>query len=173
MFSGWGIRTIAEGEVRYNPLSYHNGSVWPHDNSLIASGLSSYGLKDAFLKVFTGVYETSLFMESNRLPELFCGFPRRKKAAPTLYPVACSPQTWASGALLLMLQASLGMSFEAENNLIVFRNPALPGFLSRISLTNLMVSPGKTVDLTVNRHGEGVTVEIMRKPKGVSILTYK
>ncbi len=173
MFSGWGVRTLAEGEVRYNPMSYHNGSVWPHDNAMIAWGISFYGLKEAFLRIFTGMFEASLTMEANRLPELFCGFPRRKRAAPTHYPVACSPQTWASGSLLFMLQASLGMSFDAESNMVVFRNPVLPGFLSKIYLTNLMVSRGKTVDLTINRYAEGVTVEIMRKSKGVSVLTYK
>jgi glycogen debranching enzyme len=173
MFTGWGVRTVAEGETRYNPMSYHNGSVWPHDNAIIAAGLSFYGLKDYFLKIFTGMFDASLHMEANRLPELFCGFPRRKKAAPTLYPVACSPQTWASGALLFMLQASLGMSFDAESGMIIFRNPVLPGFLSSIYLNDLMVSEDKSVDLHINRHGEGVTVEIKRKSKGVSILTYK
>lgn len=173
MFSGWGIRTIADGEARYNPMSYHNGSVWPHDNAMIASGISLYGLKDAFLKIFIGMFDASLAMEANRLPELFCGFPRRRRAAPTLYPVACSPQTWAAGSLLFMLQSSLGMSFDAANSMVIFRNPVLPGFLSRIYLTNLMVSPGKTVDLTINRYSEGVTVEIMRKSRGVSVLTYK
>lgn len=173
MFSGWGIRTVAEGEARYNPMSYHNGSIWPHDNALIASGLSLYGLKDYFLSIFSAMFDASVFMESNRLPELFCGFPRRKRAAPTLYPVACSPQTWASGALLFMLQASLGMSFDAEKTMIVFRNPVLPGFLNSISMKNVLVSRDKTVDLQINRYGEGVTVEIVRKSKGVSILTYK
>ncbi len=173
MFSGWGVRTLADGEVRYNPMSYHNGSVWPHDNAMIAAGLSLYGLKEAFLKIFTGMFEASLTMEANRLPELFCGFPRRRRAAPTHYPVACSPQTWAAGALLFMLEASLGMSFDAASNMVVFRNPVLPGFLSKIYLTNLMVSRGKTVDLAINRYSEGVTVEIVRKSKGVSVLTYK
>ena len=173
MFSGWGVRTVAEGEARYNPMSYHNGSVWPHDTAMIAAGLSQYGFKENFLKIFTGIFEASLYMEANRLPELFCGFPRRRRAAPTLYPVACSPQTWAAGSLLSMLQASLGMSFEAEYDMIVFRNPVLPRFLTSVNIKNLMVSRDKTVDIHVNRYGEGVTVEILRKSKGVSILTYK
>jgi glycogen debranching enzyme len=173
MFSGWGVRTLAEGEVRYNPMSYHNGSIWPHDNAIVASGLSHYGLKEYFIKIFTGMFEASLYMEANRLPELFCGFPRRKRTAPTLYPVACSPQTWAAGSLLFMLQASLGMSFDADNGMVVFRNPILPDFLSNVTITGLMVSPDKTVDLNINRHREGVTVEVIRKSKGVSVLTYK
>jgi glycogen debranching enzyme len=173
MFSGWGIRTLADGEIRYNPMSYHNGSVWPHDNALIAAGLSQYGLKEYFLKIFTGIFEASLSMEANRLPELFCGFPRRKRTGPTLYPVACSPQTWAAGSLLFMLQASLGMSFDAENGLIIFRNPLLPDFLNNVHIMNLMVAKDKSVDLNVSRYREGVTVEVLRKSRGVSILTYK
>jgi glycogen debranching enzyme len=173
MFSGWGVRTLADGEARYNPMSYHNGSIWPHDNALIAAGLSQYGLKEYFLKLFTGLFEASLFMEANRLPELFCGFPRRKRTAPTLYPVACSPQTWAAGSLLFMLQASLGMSFDAENGLIIFRNPVLPDFLNSVRIVNLMVSREKSADLNINRYREGVTVEVVRKSRGVSILTYK
>lgn len=173
MFSGWGIRTVADGESRFNPMSYHNGSIWPHDNAMIASGLSWYGLKEYFLNIFGGMYEASVYMESNRLPELFCGFPRRKKAAPTLYPVACSPQTWAAGSLLFMLQASLGMSFEADKGMIIFRNPVLPSFLKSVTIKNLLVSRDKTVDLDLKRHEEGVTIEIVRKSRGVSVLTYK
>ena len=173
MFSGWGIRTIADGEARFNPMSYHNGSIWPHDNALVASGISWYGLKEYFVNIFTGMYEASVYMESNRLPELFCGFPRRKKAAPTLYPVACSPQTWAAGSLLFMLQASLGMTFEADKGMIVFRNPVLPSFLKSVTIKNLLVSQDKVVDLNIKRHEEGVTVEIVRKSRGVSVLTYK
>ncbi|OGW50890.1 MAG: hypothetical protein A2078_11005 [Nitrospirae bacterium GWC2_57_9] len=173
MFSGWGLRTLAEGEARYNPMSYHNGSIWPHDNAIVAAGLSFYGLKEYFLKIFTGIFEASLYMEANRLPELFCGFPRRKRAAPTLYPVACSPQTWAAGSLLAMLQASLGMSFDAENGLVIFRNPLLPDFISNLTITGLMVSKDKSADLDIKRHREGVTVEVIRKSRGVSILTYK
>lgn len=173
MFSGWGVRTMAEGEARYNPMSYHNGSVWPHDNAIIASGLSFCGLKEYFLKLFTAMFDASVYMEAHRLPELFCGFERRKRVAPTLYPVACAPQTWAAGALLLMLQASLGMSFEAERSMIIFRNPVLPDFLSGVRLTNLMVGRDKSADLNIKRYHEGVTIEILRKSKGVSILTYK
>lgn len=172
-FSGWGIRTIAEGEALYNPMSYHNGSVWPHDNAIIAAGFAAYELTQYFLKVFGGIFDASLFMEFNRLPELFCGFQRRSGAAPTLYPVACTPQTWAAGSLLYMIKSSLGMSFEAENDRIVFKNPVLPEFLPGIYLRNLMVSRDKSVDLHVSRYPEGVTVEILKKSRGVSVLTYK
>lgn len=172
-FSGWGIRTIAEGEALYNPMSYHNGSVWPHDNAMISEGLASYGLTKEFLRLFEGIFEASLYMEFNRLPELFCGFPRRTGAAPTLYPVACTPQTWAAGSLIYMIRASLGMSFEAENERIIFKNPALPEFLGSVYIRNLMVCRDKTVDLHISRYPEGVTIEILKKSKGVSILTFK
>lgn len=169
LFSGWGIRTVSAEAALYNPMSYHNGSVWPHDNALSALGLSNYGLKDECEKVFTGIFEASLFMEFHRLPELFCGFHRREGSAPTLYPVACSPQTWASGALLLFLQASLGIEFTAAEKKIVFREPTLPRFLSHIQVTNFAVTPKKTVDLFIRRYGKGVTIEVLKKPADVTI----
>src|SRR5580704_4757445 len=97
IFSGWGVRTVAKGEARYNPMSYHNGSIWPHDNSLIALGCALYGLKTHADRIFDANFAAASYMDMRRLPELFCGFRRRRAAAPTLYPVACSPQAWASG----------------------------------------------------------------------------
>ena len=173
MFSGWGIRTVSKREPLYNPMSYHNGSVWPHDNAIIAWGLSCCGLKEHFLKVFSGIFNASLFMEFQRLPELFCGFRRRKGASPTLYPVACTPQTWASGSLLLMLQASLGLDFESSRERVIFRQPVLPEFLDRVVLKNLTVTGKKSVDLFIRRYGEDVTVEVLKKPEGVSVLVIK
>jgi glycogen debranching enzyme len=101
-FSGWGVRTIPTDEVRYNPMSYHNGSVWPHDNALIAAGLAHYGFKDNVLQILAGMYEASLFLERRRLPELFCGFERRPGEGPTLYPVACSPQAWSAATVFML-----------------------------------------------------------------------
>ena len=98
-FSGWGIRTVASSAARYNPMSYHNGSVWPHDNALIAAGLARYGFKDLTIKLLTGLFDASLFVDQRRLPELFCGFERRRGEGPTLYSVACLPQSWASVAV--------------------------------------------------------------------------
>ena len=100
-FSGWGIRTVAREERRYNPMSYHNGSVWPHDNSLIAAGFARYGHKSAIDRVFTGLFDAASYMDLRRLPELYCGFQRGRERGPTLYPVACSPQAWAAGTPLL------------------------------------------------------------------------
>ena len=95
-FSGWGIRTVAKGEARYNPMSYHNGSIWPHDNALIALGFARYGLKRAVTQTFKGLFDAATYMDLRRLPELFCGFQRQRGRGPTLYPVACAPQAWAS-----------------------------------------------------------------------------
>ncbi len=172
-FSGWGIRTIGAGEALYNPMSYHNGSVWPHDNALIAYGFSSYGLRDQFIKVFSGIFDASLFMEFQRLPELFCGFKRRHGAPPTLYPVACVPQTWAAGSLLLMLQSSLRLGFEADRGRIIFRQPVLPEFLQQVFIKNLTVTGKKSVDLLIRRYGDDVTIEVQRKPEDVSVLIIK
>lgn len=172
-FSGWGIRTLAANEVLYNPISYHNGSVWPHDNALIAWGFSRYGLREPFLKIFSGIFDASLFMQYSRLPELFCGFHKRPGQSPTQYPVACAPQAWASGSLIFMLQACLGLEFEPGEEKLVLRNPFLPEFLEQVRLKNLYVTAEKSVDLQIARHEQGVTVEILRKPHGITVLTIK
>ncbi|MBZ0220969.1 MAG: amylo-alpha-1,6-glucosidase [Candidatus Methylomirabilis sp.] len=173
VFSGWGIRTIGDGEKRYNPMSYHNGSVWPHDNALTAFGLAAYGFTEHFNKVFMGIFDAALMSDLQRLPELFCGFQRRNGMAPTQYPVACAPQTWASGALLLMLHASLGIYFEADKSMIIFKEPELPSFLTSVYLKNLPVAPRKTVDILISRYGEDVTIEALKKPEDVHILIIK
>ena len=108
-FGGWGIRTIGSSEARYNPMSYHNGSVWPHDNGLIAMGLARYGLQGAAAQVFGALFDAASYMDLRRLPELYCGFARVERNAPTQYPVACSPQAWASATPLALLQACLGL----------------------------------------------------------------
>src|SRR5690606_33671327 len=102
-FSGWGIRTIAEGEARYNPMSYHNGSVWPHDNGLIALGFARYRCHEALAIVLTGLFDAAQAVDLYRLPELFCGFPRREGEGPTSYPVACIPQAWSSATVFALL----------------------------------------------------------------------
>jgi glycogen debranching enzyme len=161
LFSGWGIRTVSTREQRYNPMSYHNGSVWPHDNALIALGFARYGCKMAIEPVFKGIFEAATYMELRRLPELFCGFQRRRGRGPTLYPVACSPQAWASGALLLMLQASLGLEFDPARNEIRFHDPRLPGFLDSVLFRNLRLGES-SVDVMAYRHAEKVSVEVVR-----------
>jgi len=124
-FSGWGIRTVTRGAARYNPMSYHNGSIWPHDNALIALGLARYGLKRPVERIFKGLFDAASYMDLRRLPELFCGFQRQHGHGPTLYPVACCPQAWASATPFTLLEASLGLEFDQRNNEIRLRNPIL------------------------------------------------
>ena len=125
-FSGWGIRTVARGEARYNPMSYHNGSIWPHDNALIALGMARYGLKQEAAQVFAGPCSTSAsYQELRRLPELFCGFTRRRHRGPTAYPVACSPQAWAAATPFALLAASLGLELDRKGNAVRFSDPIL------------------------------------------------
>ncbi|MEO5657952.1 MAG: amylo-alpha-1,6-glucosidase [Nitrospiria bacterium] len=171
-FSGWGIRTVDAGEVRYNPMAYHNGSVWPHDNALIAEGFSRYGLKDAALRVMVGLFETSNFVDLHRLPELFCGFAQRPERGPTLYPVACSPQAWASGAVFLLLQACFGLSIDASRRQIRFDHPILPDGLPRVRVTDLRVGKA-SVDLELERHAGGVSIKVLRREGDVEILAIK
>lgn len=161
-FTGWGIRTIALGEARYNPMSYHDGSIWPHDNALIALGLARYGLKHAVGQVFKGMFEAATYMDLRRLPELFCGFRREKGRGPTLYPVACAPQAWASATPFTLLEAALGLEFDAERGEIRLRNPRLPAFLDDVTLRELHLGEA-SVDLRVRRHNEDVSLEVLRK----------
>ena len=160
-FSGWGIRTVAAGEARYNPMSYHNGSIWPHDNALIALGLARYGEKQAIANLFTGLFMAGTYMDLRRLPELFCGFRRQKGHGPTLYPVACAPQAWASATPFTLLEASLGLKFDPFNNEIRLCNPMLPPFLDEVILRNLRLGDA-SVDLRVRRNGDTVSLDTPR-----------
>ena len=161
-FTGWGIRTVAQGEARYNPMSYHDGSIWPHDNALIALGLARYGLKHSVECVFKGLFDAATYMDMRRLPELFCGFRREKGRGPTHYPVACAPQAWASATPFTLLEAALGLEFDVERNEIRMRNPRLPAFLNEVVLRDLHLGPS-TVDLRVRRHGDDVSMEVLRR----------
>jgi glycogen debranching enzyme len=161
-FSGWGIRTVAATEARYNPMSYHNGSVWPHDNAFVAAGMIRYGAVDPFMRLFAALFDASLFMDGSRLPELFCGFKRREEEGPTLYPVACYPQAWASGASFLFLQACLGLSFEIDRNAVVFNHPHLPSFLQWVQIRDLAFQDSK-VDLLLGRYNGDVVLRLLRK----------
>jgi glycogen debranching enzyme len=160
-FSGWGIRTVASDEVRYNPMSYHNGSIWPHDNALVALGFARYGHKRAAAKVLQGIFEAAAYMDLRRLPELYCGFQRRRGRGPTLYPVACSPQAWAAGTPFLLLQACLGLTFDPARQEISLHNPYLPPFLDNVMLRSVRLCEAD-VDLMVHRDGDAVSVEVLR-----------
>jgi glycogen debranching enzyme len=167
-FSGWGIRTVARGQPRYNPMSYHDGSIWPHDNSLIAAGMARYGHTDLAERVFEGLFAAASYMDLRRLPELFCGFRRRPGVGPTLYPVACSPQAWASGAPFLLLQACLGLEFDPVARAIRFHNPRLPAFADKITLRNIGFEDA-TVDVTLRRSGEHVAMRIRRTTGAIQV----
>ncbi|MGE5469518.1 MAG: glycogen debranching N-terminal domain-containing protein [Bacteroidota bacterium] len=171
MYSGWGVRTIAHGEARYNPMSYHNGSIWPHDNALIAMGLAHYGMKEKAVEILAAMFDASLFMDMHRLPELFCGFVRRPSEGPTLYPVACSPQAWASASPFFLLQACLGMCFRAAERHIWFDHPMLPGFLRRVEIRELRIGDA-VIDLSFERHEHDVGVNVLRKEGDVKISVF-
>jgi glycogen debranching enzyme len=160
-FSGWGIRTVASSEARYNPMSYHNGSIWPHDNALIALGLARYGHKQAIAQVFEALFRAGTYMDLRRLPELFCGFQRHHGHGPTLYPVACAPQAWASATPFTLLEASLGLQFDPYKNEIRLCNPRLPPFLDEVILRNLQLG-SSSVDLRVRRHNDTVSLDTPR-----------
>ena len=167
-FSGWGIRTIASTESRYNPMSYHNGSVWPHDNALIALGLARYGLRNAVQRLFKGLFDAAAYMELRRLPELFCGFQRGRGRGPTHYPVACSPQAWASATPFSLIEASLGLQFHPDVNEIRLLNPCLPSFLDEMVLRNLRLNAA-SVDIRLHRHRDDVSVEVLERRGQVQV----
>ncbi len=170
MFSGWGVRTIAAGESRYNPMSYHNGSVWPHDNALIAAGLSRYGFKAEAGRILDGLFAASTYIDLRRLPELFCGFSRIKSQGPTYYPVACIPQAWAAGAPLYSLQACLGLNFDVEARRILFERPTLPDFLDTVNLKRVGLGDA-IVDIALHRSRRSVVVEVQSSSGDVEVVT--
>jgi glycogen debranching enzyme len=168
-FSGWGVRTIATSEARYNPMSYHNGSIWPHDNALIAAGLARYGFKEAATRILSALFDASQFMELDRLPELYCGFERRNGEGPTLYPVACNPQAWASASVFFVLQSVLGARIEAANHRLYFDNPHLPKSIHRMQIKNLRVN-SSIVDISLIRHDGKVAVNVPRRDGRTEII---
>jgi glycogen debranching enzyme len=157
-FSGWGIRTLSVSEARYNPMSYHNGSVWPHDNALIAAGFARYGYRQEAARIFEGQFAASTYIDLRRLPELFCGFPRQRAQAPTFYPVACMPQAWSAAAPLFMLQSCLGIGFDLDRRRVTFDQPTLPPFLDAVILRNLAIGDGVT-EIALRRAGPDVAIE--------------
>ena len=162
MFSGWGIRTLAVGEAAFNPIDYQVGAVWPHDNSLIAAGLKRYGFEQEALRVFTAIYQAATRFPNYRLPEVFAGFARERYPEPVRYPVACSPQAWAAGALPFMLQTALGLTPDATRRELVIRRPALPDWLGEATVTGLQVGEA-SLDLHFRRSGTATHVKTSRQ----------
>jgi glycogen debranching enzyme len=171
-FAGWGVRTIAAGESRYNPMSYHNGSIWPHDNAIAAAGLARYGFTQAATRVLDAMFDLSQSVDLHRLPELICGFHRRGGESPTLYPVACAPQAWAAGAVYLLIESCLGLRVSAIEHRASFTRAALPEGLKWLQLTNLTVGDAR-VDLLLERHPHDVSVTVLRREGHVEILGVK
>jgi glycogen debranching enzyme len=170
LFAGWGVRTVAAGERRYNPMSYHNGSIWPHDNAVIAAGLARYGYTDAATRILTAMFELSEAVDLHRLPELICGFQRRGDEHPTLYPVACAPQSWAAGAVYMLLSACLGLHIDAPSRRLSFTRAQLPRSVDWIQMTNLTVGSAR-VDIRLERHQHDVGVIVLRRDGHVEIVT--
>jgi glycogen debranching enzyme len=172
MFSGWGIRTIGATESRYNPMSYHDGSIWPHDNSIIGEGFARYGLNREAARLLDAFFDSAAFVDLHRLPELFCGFVRRPGEGPTLYPVACAPQSWASASVFLLLKSVLSFSVQGEPARVLFHYPVLPHCLDTVKIRNLRVG-GATVDILLERHHHDVGVNILRRQGPVEVVVVK
>jgi glycogen debranching enzyme len=161
MFNGWGIRTLSDGAVRYNPLAYHLGTVWPHDNSLIAAGFKRYGFDDAALQVFNGLMNAALHFEACRLPELFGGFPLEEYGIPVSYPVACQPQAWSAGAMPYLLTILLGLEPSAFEGTLRIVRPQLPSNVNRVEVQGLKVGNARA-DLLFERQQERVDVRVVK-----------
>jgi glycogen debranching enzyme len=154
--SGWGLRTLAVGEARFNPMSYHNGSVWPHDTGISTMGMARYGERRGAVHITTSQFEAASQFDM-RLPELFCGFPRETGEPPVPYPVACLPQAWAAGSVFMMLQACLGLTIDGDAGLVKIHDPHLPIGIDHFTLHKLIVGD-ESVDLRFELEGERVIV---------------
>ncbi len=170
--SGWGVRTLAVGEARYNPMSYHNGSIWPHDNGLIALGLARYGHKGAALSIFEGIFDSALYDDLRRLPELFCGFERRRRQGPTSYPVACSPQAWAAATPFALVAAAIGCIIDPQDGTLTLDRPVLPKFLDDLTIRNVAIGDLR-VDLRLARVDGDVTTAVLRRTGNVVVTITK
>ena len=151
-------------------MSYHNGSVWPHDNALIAAGLARYGFRQEAAQVFESLFRASTYVDLRRLPELFCGFPRQRSRGPTFYPVACVPQAWAAAAPLFLIQSCLGLTFDPAGPRITFEGPVLPAFLDSIVLRGLTLG-GTVADIALRRSGRQVVVDVLDRRGPVTVVT--
>jgi glycogen debranching enzyme len=161
MFNGWGVRTLSAGEVYYNPLGYHLGTVWPHDNSIIAAGFKRYRYEAEAMRIFVGLVEAAVHFDGHRLPELFGGFPRDDYGVPVPYPVACQPQAWAAGAIPYLLITLLGLEPEGFEKRLRIVNPVFPDFVNHVEIHQLRVGAAR-IDLRFERIAEGIEVKVLR-----------
>ena len=172
LFCGWGIRTLSANSVRYNPMSYHNGSVWPHDTALVAAGMARYGFIHPAMQLLDGLFSASLYVDLQRLPELFCGFASRNGEAPTSYPVACMPQAWAVASVYLMLQSCLQVAIDAQKKVLSLNNPTLPSYLEKVCVRNLVVESG-IFELEFQRYEWDVSIHIISKPSDWKVIVHR
>jgi len=156
MYSGWGVRTLSAREARYSPLSYHNGSVWPHDTALVALGMARHGYRRVAARLLTGLFEASLYMRLNRLPELFCGFAKKRGRSPVNYADACSPQAWSSAACYGLVTAALGLSIDAADQQVRVEGLVLPPFLGMLRIGSLRIGED-LLNLSFERDASGDT----------------
>jgi glycogen debranching enzyme len=169
MFTGWGIRTLSARERLYNPMSYHNGSVWPHDTALAAVGMARYRLVEPFTLAATALFEAVHHFEAARLPELFCGFRRVEGYGPTRYPVACSPQAWAAGVVFHLVRGMLGFEADATENRLTLHSPVLPPWLGWLEIRGLRVARSR-LDLRLTHGREGAAVELLTRAGDAEIV---
>jgi glycogen debranching enzyme len=172
LFNGWGLRTLSSKAARYNPMSYHNGSVWPHDTAIAAYGMARYGIMEPAMRLMQGLFDASLFIEQQRLPELFCGFPFRRGEAPTAYPVACSPQAWSVAAVFLLLQACLSISFDGYEKKLTLYKSVLPDYLKEIKISNLRFG-NEQFELDMIKYEHDLGIHVIKKPGDWEIVNIK
>ncbi len=168
MFSGWGVRTLSTTSANYNPMQYHCGTIWPHDNAIIASGLRQYGFDEEALRIATTLYDAAIFFDDQRLPELFCGFSRRMPHPPVSYPVSCSPQAWAAGSFFLILKHLLGIEPNAPKGILNITNPILPEWLNDVTIENLRIGKA-SVDLAFYREDKHTRYEVLKTRGSISV----
>ncbi len=169
MFSGWGIRSLSEDATYFNPMSYHNGTIWPHDNAIILRGMKRYGETEGVLRVINSLFEAATSMDYMRMPELFCGFSRARLDYPVIYPVACSPQAWSAAAIFLMVQTMLGISADAPQGVLYVNRPSLPNWLTRVEIRDMAVGNAR-IDLLFRREEEGTNFSVLRKAPGIRVV---
>jgi glycogen debranching enzyme len=172
MWCGWGVRTLSTQARRYNPMSYHNGSVWPHDNALIAAGCARYGAAHHAAQILTALYDASQTLDGYRMPELFCGFPRQLHQHPVPYPVACKPQAWAAASMFLLLQAILNVTIDAWDHCVTVNRAHLPPWLNRLEVRGLSIGPAR-LDLSISRGRRSAAVEVLEKQGDVEVIVRK
>jgi glycogen debranching enzyme len=173
MFSGWGVRTLSSQERRYNPMSYHDGSVWPHDNAIVALGLARIEGREGVAKILEGLLQAAVQLGTPSLPELFCGFPREARLGPVPYPVACHPQAWAAASVFLILQAMLGLKVLGREKTLVIDSPLMPPWLEWLQIDDLRVGDDARVSFVVRRTLRGAAVEIIEKQRAVVLEVLK